>query len=119
MHTFLRASTLCTRRSTRLWLGPQLKNVQSGYSAQIRLGRYNAVTFKRLLGTVKTDSASPSPSTTSTESLSLPPTTWIDRLPPKIRPYLYLTRIDKPIGTLLLFYPCGKSKLLSEGGFDT
>ncbi|KAG6336341.1 hypothetical protein ID866_2736 [Astraeus odoratus] len=34
------------------------------------------------------------------------PTTWIDRLPARIRPYLHLTRIDKPIGTLLLFYPC-------------
>lgn len=34
------------------------------------------------------------------------PTTWVDRFPPKMRPYLYLTRIDKPIGTLLLFYPC-------------
>ncbi|KAH9994093.1 4-hydroxybenzoate polyprenyl transferase [Russula compacta] len=33
-------------------------------------------------------------------------TTWVDRLPPKVQPYLYLTRIDKPIGTLLLFYPC-------------
>jgi hypothetical protein len=33
--------------------------------------------------------------------------TWVDRLPPKVRPYAYLTRIDKPIGTLLLFYPCG------------
>jgi hypothetical protein len=37
------------------------------------------------------------------------PSTWIDRLPPKVQPYLYLTRIDKPIGTLLLFYPCGTS----------
>lgn len=37
------------------------------------------------------------------------PTTWIDRLPPKVQPYLYLTRIDKPIGTLLLFYPCSAS----------
>ena len=36
-------------------------------------------------------------------------TTWVDRLPPKVQPYLYLTRIDKPIGTLLLFYPCGAS----------
>ena len=35
--------------------------------------------------------------------------TWVDRFPPKIRPYLYLTRIDKPIGTLLLFYPCSAS----------
>ena len=37
------------------------------------------------------------------------PETWVDRLPEKVRPYLYLTRIDKPIGTLLLFYPCGTS----------
>ena len=37
------------------------------------------------------------------------PTTWIDRLPRKVQPYLYLTRIDKPIGTLLLFYPCSAS----------
>jgi len=37
------------------------------------------------------------------------PTTWVDRLPPKVQPYLYLTRIDKPIGTFLLFYPCSAS----------
>lgn len=41
----------------------------------------------------------------------VPTKTWVDRLPPKARPYLYLTRIDKPIGTLLLFYPCGQSSL--------
>ncbi|KAF9008913.1 4-hydroxybenzoate polyprenyl transferase [Cyathus striatus] len=40
----------------------------------------------------------------------LTPTTWVDRLlPPRVRPYLYLTRIDKPIGSLLLFYPCAWS----------
>jgi hypothetical protein len=33
--------------------------------------------------------------------------TWVDCFPTNVRPYLYLTRIDKPIGTLLLFYPCG------------
>ena len=38
-----------------------------------------------------------------------PSTTWVDRLPKSIRPYLYLTRIDKPIGTLLLYYPCSQS----------
>ena len=38
-----------------------------------------------------------------------PPATWVDRLPKPVQPYLYLTRIDKPIGTLLLFYPCSKS----------
>lgn len=42
-------------------------------------------------------------------SASTAPTTWVDRLPPKIRPYLNLIRIDKPIGTLLVFYPCGAS----------
>ncbi|KAF9109837.1 Para-hydroxybenzoate--polyprenyltransferase, mitochondrial precursor (PHB:polyprenyltransferase) [Mortierella sp. AM989] len=36
------------------------------------------------------------------------PSTWLDRIPKSIQPYLYLTRIDKPIGTWLLFWPCGK-----------
>ncbi|KIJ70235.1 hypothetical protein HYDPIDRAFT_79081 [Hydnomerulius pinastri MD-312] len=38
-----------------------------------------------------------------------PPATWVDHLPASVRPYFYLTRIDKPIGTLLLFYPCAWS----------
>lgn len=36
-----------------------------------------------------------------------PVKTWVDRVPPKIKPYLLLARMEKPIGTLLLFYPCG------------
>lgn len=32
---------------------------------------------------------------------------WLDHLPAKIAPYAFLTRIDKPIGTWLLFWPCG------------
>ena len=39
-----------------------------------------------------------------------PPRTFIDRLPKvllPIKPYLELTRIDKPIGTWLLYWPCG------------
>ncbi|KAJ1747464.1 Para-hydroxybenzoate--polyprenyltransferase, mitochondrial precursor (PHB:polyprenyltransferase) [Coemansia sp. RSA 1821] len=31
---------------------------------------------------------------------------FIDKFPATARPYLYLTRIDKPIGTWLLFWPC-------------
>ncbi len=52
------------------------------------------------------------PSTCRTASTVVPHTrpSWVERLPPKMRPYLYLTRIDKPIGTLLLFYPCGTPK---------
>ena len=38
---------------------------------------------------------------------------WVQRLPTQIQPYLYLMRVDKPIGTLLLFYPCGQSLFLS------
>lgn len=48
-------------------------------------------------------------SSTHSTSTSPTPTTWVDRFPPKVQPYLYLTRIDKPIGTLLLFYPCSAS----------
>lgn len=55
-------------------------------------------------------------SSTLAKSSTVPPKpppvtvpTWVDRLPQKARPYLYLTRIDKPIGTLLLFYPCAWS----------
>ena len=40
-----------------------------------------------------------------------PPKSWVERTPQKLRPYLYLARIDKPIGTLLLYYPCGTSPL--------
>jgi hypothetical protein len=48
-------------------------------------------------------------SSTHLTTTSTTPTTWVDRFPPKVQPYLYLTRIDKPIGTLLLFYPCSAS----------
>ncbi|KAF9899699.1 Para-hydroxybenzoate--polyprenyltransferase, mitochondrial precursor (PHB:polyprenyltransferase) [Linnemannia zychae] len=34
------------------------------------------------------------------------PGTWVDRMPKSVQPYLHLTRIDKPIGTWLLFWPC-------------
>lgn len=56
----------------------------------------------RTLARYRFSTSSPTRTTTKT-------TTWIDKLPPKVRPYLYLTRIDKPIGTLLLFYPCAWS----------
>jgi hypothetical protein len=45
----------------------------------------------------------------STASTKQPnPTTWVDRLPAAVRPYVYLTRIDKPIGFLTVYYPCGE-----------
>ena len=58
----------------------------------------------------------------SVQPLSLTPqkVTWVDRLPPKIRPYLYLTRVDKPIGTLLDRHrrrPCSPHRLSSEASW--
>ena len=36
-----------------------------------------------------------------------PPDNWVDRFAPAItRPYLRLSRADRPIGTWLLFLPC-------------
>jgi len=32
--------------------------------------------------------------------------TWVDRTPERLRPYLRLMRLDRPIGTWLLFWPC-------------
>ena len=59
--------------------------------------------------------------TSSFTRLSYTPTTRpkarkprVEHLPPQIRPYLYLMRIDKPIGTLLLFYPCGQPYSFSK-----
>jgi 4-hydroxybenzoate polyprenyltransferase len=31
---------------------------------------------------------------------------WIDHVPPQLQPYLRLMRLDRPIGTWLLFWPC-------------
>jgi len=33
------------------------------------------------------------------------PSTWVDSVPERIRPYLRLVRLDRPIGTWLLFWP--------------
>ncbi len=33
-------------------------------------------------------------------------TSWIDRMPAAVRPYLRLSRLDRPIGAWLLFWPC-------------
>lgn len=51
---------------------------------------------------------------TAASSVStLAPRSWVDALPTRARPYVLLARADKPIGTLLLFYPCGEYILMS------
>lgn len=40
------------------------------------------------------------------------PTGWVDGLPARIRPYARLARLDRPIGTWLLYWPCAWGLLL-------
>lgn len=40
--------------------------------------------------------------------------TWVDQAPDAIRPYLRLARLDRPIGTWLLLFPCWWSVTLAE-----
>jgi len=40
----------------------------------------------------------------------------IGALPPRLRPYASLMRLDRPIGTWLLFWPCAWSVALARGG---
>ncbi len=42
------------------------------------------------------------------------PSGWVDRLPPRVRPYARLARFDRPAGMWLLFWPCGWG--LAAGG---
>ena len=45
------------------------------------------------------------------------PGNWVDRHAPAIaRPYLRLARLDRPIGTWLLLWPCGWAIALASGG---
>jgi 4-hydroxybenzoate polyprenyltransferase len=40
---------------------------------------------------------------------------WVTRMPASVQPYLRLARLDRPIGTWLLFWPCVWSVLLAQG----
>jgi hypothetical protein len=52
-------------------------------------------------------STTPAPITPASSQLApLVTNTWVDRIPVKLRPYALLARVDKPIGTMLLLWPC-------------
>ena len=53
---------------------------------------------------------------TDTTASDIPEGGWIDHLPEMIRPYLRLARLDRPIGTWLLLFPCWWSLLLASPG---
>ncbi len=48
---------------------------------------------------------SPSPVAAVERKMDLPKS-WVESVPSSVRPYLYLIRADKPIGTWLLLWPC-------------
>ncbi len=43
------------------------------------------------------------------------PHSWVAHMPVAVQPYLRLARLDRPIGTWLLFWPCIWSLLLAQG----
>lgn len=44
---------------------------------------------------------------TKNSSIDIPKNSWVDRfLPARVRPYARLARLDRPIGTWLLLFPC-------------
>jgi len=49
--------------------------------------------------------ASPVPASAEVSKDAVP-TTWVDRMPTSVQPYLELMRLEKPIGTWLLLWPC-------------
>jgi 4-hydroxybenzoate polyprenyltransferase len=51
-----------------------------------------------------------------TTASDIPQGSWIDRLPGPLRPYLRLARLDRPIGTWLLLFPCWWSLALASPG---
>jgi 4-hydroxybenzoate polyprenyltransferase len=54
----------------------------------------------------------------STDASDIAENDWIDRFaPPGLRPYLRLIRLDRPIGTWLLLFPCWWSVALATPGW--
>ncbi len=61
------------------------------------------------------DTTTPNPSTVIPPVADAPRDNWVDRFAPEsVRPYLRLMRLDRPIGTWLLLFPCWWSLALAE-----
>ncbi|MCZ6637523.1 MAG: 4-hydroxybenzoate octaprenyltransferase [Alphaproteobacteria bacterium] len=54
--------------------------------------------------------------TADTAASDIPEGGWIDHLPGVVRPYFRLARLDRPIGTWLLLFPCWWSVVLASPG---
>jgi 4-hydroxybenzoate polyprenyltransferase len=61
--------------------------------------------------------ASPGPTATASD---IPRDGWMDRwMPAPVRPYLRLARLDRPIGTWLLLFPCWWGIAMASGGWPS
>lgn len=57
------------------------------------------------------------PQVTSTSASDIPKNGWVERfLPPAVQPYARLARLDRPIGTWLLLFPCWWGVALAANG---
>lgn len=103
MHTLLNTATRTARRTASYHISSSCLPANTSYQSIRCYSKQNSLGNKQK-----------EPSLVAIPHVpSIPPKTWVDNLPPKVRPYLYLTRIDKPIGTLLLYYPCSELELSS------
>lgn len=56
----------------------------------------------------------PSPAPATRDGTDMPVRSWVDRLPGTLQPYARLMRLDRPIGTWLLLFPCWWSLVLAH-----
>jgi len=114
MNSLLLTSTRCTRRNSS-FLAHFIRQ-KAAWNKRSRL--ISPTRYRHELGVQKaTKPATPLPITNT--GVPIANKTWVDRLPTKVRPYLYLTRIDKPIGTMLLFLPCTWSITMASYALHT
>ena len=99
-----------------------LRNHSSGSSDSSNVGKTKFPSSSTIVGdknNIDNDySPIETPGTGSINSTTSDPSmvSWVDDyLPPSIRPYAHLSRMDKPIGTWLLLWPCYWSTAMAAG----
>ncbi|MGK3753189.1 MAG: 4-hydroxybenzoate polyprenyltransferase [Bacillariaceae sp.] len=87
-------------------------------SSNINKEKNDSITTLSAVGTDKDTGITTSGTTTATATTTSDPSmvNWVDDyLPSSLRPYAHLSRMDKPIGTWLLLWPCYWSTAMAAG----
>ncbi len=135
--TLTRSEYLITGRIRQRQRVMSISSIRSPYFVDIRAhgssssrgnnqGRSESSSASAIVGNDNTNvnsSATKTTMDTSSETGAVKATTsdpsmvtWVDDyLPPSIRPYAHLSRMDKPIGTWLLLWPCYWSTAMAAG----